>query len=88
MSEINNESLEKAALEYTRKDGTDLVFTTIAHFKAGAEWQKEQYKDLITLMRQLLGAYDLRYPEAQQLLVGYTNEEAFNKLNNLIEKLS
>lgn len=56
-------------------------------FKEGGEWQKEQYKELINLARQLLGAYDIRYPDAKQLLVGYTNEAAFLKFNQLLEQL-
>lgn len=54
-------------------------------FKAGAEWQKEQYNGLITLMRQLLSAYTLRLPDTKQLLAGYTNEQAFDKLNKMLE---
>lgn len=56
-------------------------------FKEGTEWKNEQYKDLIHLMRQLLSAYDIRYPHAKQLLVGYTNEQAFDKLNKMLELL-
>lgn len=56
-------------------------------FVAGAKWQKEQSKELINLMRQLLAAYDFRYPDAKQLLAGYTNPKAFEKMNNLIEQL-
>jgi len=56
-------------------------------FQAGAEWQKEQYKELINLMRQLIAAYDFRYSNIKPLLVGYTNEQAFEKMNKLIERL-
>lgn len=59
----------------------------IEGFKAGAEWQKEQYKELLHLYRQALGAYDIRYPDAKQLLAGYTNRELFNKINAHIERI-
>lgn len=78
-------TLEQAASNHSNKfmSGT----TAENSFKAGAEWQKEQYKELINLARQLLGAYDIRYPDAKQLLVGYTNEAAFLKFNQLLEQL-
>lgn len=53
-------------------------------FKDGTEWKKEQYKEPITIMRQLLAAYDIRYPDAKQLLVGYSDKEAFEKLDMLL----
>jgi hypothetical protein len=56
-------------------------------FKAGAKWQYEQSKELINIMQQLLSAYDFRYPNEHQLLVGYTNTQAFEKINTLIQNL-
>lgn len=58
-----------------------------SYFISGAEWQKEQHKEIINLARQLLGAYNIRYPDAGQLLAGYTNEQAFEKFNQLLEQL-
>ena len=72
-------SLYNAPINYEKE-------STIS-FKAGAKWQKEQDKELILLMRQLLRAYDLRYPDANNLLVGYTNAEAFDKIKKQLELL-
>lgn len=93
-------TLVEAAIHYHNDEygnprwRTSIDLTEVQHanniqtaFKAGAEWQKEQYKELINLARQLLGAYDIRYPNAKQLLAGYTNEAAFLKFNQLLEQL-
>ncbi len=53
-------------------------------FIDGANWQKEQDKEFIQLAWKLLVAYDTRYPNAKQLLLSITNEDAFNKLSQLI----
>lgn len=56
-------------------------------FKDGIKWQKEQYKELLHLSAQIIDAYHIRYPDADQLLVGYTHEQLFKKLLNLRERL-
>jgi hypothetical protein len=55
--------------------------------KEGAEWQKEQYKELLRIMEPLLTAYIFRYPDTDQLLAGYTNSEAINKIKMLHERI-
>jgi hypothetical protein len=82
------DNLEQAATNWAEWNvPTKEEFEATVAFKAGAEWQKEQYKDLIFLMRQLLVAYEIRHPDDSQLLVGYTNTEAFEKISNELERL-
>jgi hypothetical protein len=52
-----------------------------AGFREGAEWQKEQEKELLNQAYQLLCAYDIRYPHTTQLLVGHLNEDIMNRLH-------
>lgn len=86
-------TLEEAALIYAKMlypgaSESNANYTRAkSDFIAGAKWQKEQSKELINLMRQLLSAYNFRLPDTKQLLVGYTNEQVFEKMNNLIERL-
>lgn len=87
-------TIEQAAANHSRRACVNHVaFNRTAQeidniaFQAGAEWQKEQHKEIITLMRQLISAYTFRLPDTKQLLVGYTNEQAFDKLNNMLELL-
>ncbi len=84
-------TLEQAAESHSTHEkspiGSRLYIYKSESFKAGAEWQKEQYKEVINLMRQLLAAYTFRLPDTKQLLAGYTNDEAFEKINNLLERL-
>jgi hypothetical protein len=86
-----SDQLNMAAEQHSTHDkspvGSRLYIYKIEAFKAGAEWQKEQSKELINLMKQLIAAYDIRYPNAKQLLVGYTNEQAIDKMNTLLERL-
>lgn len=51
-------------------------------FKAGAQWQKEQDKEILNLANQLLAAFNFRYPKEGQLLVGWQNKKAFEKIQN------
>ena len=81
MSEIKSISVEEAAKDYGKNDHT---YKSENAFLAGAEWQKEQDKEFIQLAWKLLVAYDTRYPNAKQLLLSITNEDAFNKLSQLI----
>lgn len=91
---MGNTTIEQAAHAHGRRSCVTHVqlnrsaqeIDTIA-FIAGAEWQKEQYKEILNLYQQLLKAYTFRYSDAKQLLGGYTNEQAFDKLNRLIEQL-
>lgn len=81
-------TLEQAATEYSLNCFVNNPEISVKNvFIAGAEWQKEQHKEIITLVRQLISAYTFRLPDTKQLLVGYTNEQAFDKLNNMLELL-
>lgn len=86
MSDIKGNTMDIAALQYARDIESSVPYTVKSHFCAGAEWQKERDKELIGLMRQLLVAYDIRYPDAQQLLVGHTNCEIFQKIDAFIDE--
>lgn len=90
---INMLTLEQAAIHYAKmlypsaSESNVNYIRAKENFEAGAAWQKEQYKELINLARQLLGAYDIRYPDAKPLLAGYTNQQAFDKFNQLLDQL-
>ncbi len=81
-------TLEQAALIHANKPyhGPIDKVRNIS-FQKGAEWQKEQYKAIIHLLRQTVSAYDFRYPNERPLLVGYTNEQLFEKINKQLEQL-
>lgn len=49
-------------------------------FKEGAQWQKEQDKEIRNLARNLLIAYDTRHPNEPQLLLSISNIDALNKI--------
>jgi len=81
-------TLDQAATEYSLDCFVNTPEISVKNaFKAGAEWEKEQTKELINLMRQLIVAYSYRHTDTKQLLVGYTNEQAIDKMNTLLERL-
>jgi len=51
-------------------------------FIAGAQWQKEQDKEVLLLAYQLLHAFRFRYPNEGQLLAGWENNKAFDKIHS------
>jgi hypothetical protein len=89
-------TLEQAAIDYHNTEyGIPKDWTPIEHlterqhanniriaFKVGAQWQKEQNKELMRMARNMILAYDHRYPTESDLLAGITNQEAIDKLNN------
>ena len=47
--------IEKASINYAQKVGSGLNYDVVKRsFKAGAEWQKEQYKELIRYCQGIL----------------------------------
>jgi len=50
--------------------------------KAGAQWQKEQDKEVLHLAYQLLHAFRFRHPNEGQLLAGWENNKAFDKIHS------
>ncbi len=92
-SNIVVESLEDAAKKHANNyyfendfssvqhtNYTDLHKGTISDFKTGANWQKEQYKDLVQSHAELL---DILKTAKQEL---WENEKGWNRIDNAIEK--
>lgn len=83
------ETLEQAAIKYDLDNfnkptkGENVLIPehtaqqwNISAFKAGAEWQKEQYKQLIELIR-----------ESQSVLLNEGLDELSEKIDNELERL-
>lgn len=85
-SELDKAAEIYSCAHYKSPVGSRLYIYKSDAFKAGSKWQYEQSKELINIMQRLLSAYDFRYPNECQLLVGYTNTEAFEKINTLIRQ--
>lgn len=75
------EAAEKFLEDYMN---SDKILGDDEKFKAGAEWQKGQDKNALTLANQLAAAVHLRGEKIPQLLSGYTNEEVFHKLQQIL----
>jgi hypothetical protein len=78
--ELNRAAENYSSAHYKSPVGSRLYIYKTEAFKAGAEWQKEQDKQLLNKAYQLIEAFEVRYPNTNQLLLGHTNAAILEEL--------
>lgn len=78
------EAARKWAIAPNHPQGSKIFIHRMHGFEAGAKWKEKQYKEALQLANQLAAAVYLKEKEMPQLLLGYTNEEVFHKLQQVL----